>query len=78
MSDKSYEKMLKKFADYSDGENEFSLFKSGYELAQKEMQEKLDAAIEVIKRIVDSQYRSDVSHFDVMNEAQDFLKARGG
>ena len=49
-------------------------FLYGYTIAQKEMQEKLDAAIEVIKIFQQDDYDERVKAYE---RSKDFLKARG-
>lgn len=74
--------------DGNDGLRVYEAFKAGYLLAQKEMQEKLDAAIKVIEwymnnspekgGCVDDNFTHVIRHIVPSNKrARDFLKARG-
>lgn len=49
----------------------------GYNLAQKEMQEKLDAAIEVIKYADEYLKYEGIENEKFIKMSRDFLKARG-
>lgn len=89
--DMSIEEKFRKLFGYNIPENyypEVEIFEAGYLLAQKDMQEKLDAAIEVIKwymnnspeegGCVDDNFTHVIRHIVPSNKrARDFLKARG-